>query len=40
MVFFFREEAEEQAAEDPLETGEGYLPVRIIFTPEAPMQTT
>jgi hypothetical protein len=34
MVFFNKEDAEEQANEEPLETGEGYMAVRIICAPE------
>jgi hypothetical protein len=40
MVFYRREDAEEQAAGDSLETGEGFVAVRIVCTPEAQTTTT
>lgn len=39
MVFFNREDAEEQASEEPLEMGEGYVAVRIICTAESQTST-
>jgi hypothetical protein len=39
VVFYNREDAEEQAAGDSLETGEGFVAVRIVCTPEAQAPT-